>query len=119
MNKRSLISIPLICILFSGCANLNANLGKVSGTAIGAAAGGAIGKEVAGKKGMLIGIAVGAVAGYFIGDYIDRRRAEQDKISKQYKNKIIIINRTTCDSKNAVLCIVLFITSGTFIFLAK
>ena len=37
-------------MLFSGCANLNANLGKVSGTAIGAAAGGAIGKEVAGKK---------------------------------------------------------------------
>ena len=50
MNRRALISIPLACILLSGCANLNANLGKVSGTAIGAAAGGAIGKGVAGKK---------------------------------------------------------------------
>ena len=35
------------------------------------------------------------------------------------ENKIIIVNRTICDSKNAVLCITLFINSGTFIFLAK
>ena len=107
MNKRYIISIPLICILFSGCANLNANLGKVSGTAIGAAAGGAIGKEVAGKKGMLIGIAVGAVAGYFIGDYIDRRRAEQDKISKQYDVEIKHEDVKTTDQKGDKASIVI------------
>ena len=98
MNRRALISISLACILLSGFANLNANLGKVSGTTIGAAAG-AIGKEVAGNKGMLIGIAIGAVAGYFIGDYIDRRRAEQDKISKQYNVEVKHEDVKTTDQK--------------------
>ena len=75
MNRCALISIPLACILLSGCANLNANLGKVSGTTI------------------------GAVAGYFIGDYIDRRRDEQDKISKQYNVEIKHEDVKTTDKK--------------------
>ena len=82
-NIRIFISVPLVLAL-SGCAALNDNLGKVGGVTIGSAGGAAIGKQIDGKRGMVVGSIIGGAIGYFIGDYIDQRRAEQKKISQEY-----------------------------------
>ncbi|WDL73458.1 OmpA family protein [Helicobacter winghamensis] len=93
--KKGCVSVALAIVL-SGCAINQQNIGKVSGTAggvlVGAGTGAIIGKQVSGNSGALVGAGIGAIAGgiagFFIGDYIDKRRAEQRKISEAKNVKI-------------------------------
>lgn len=90
MIFKKIFTCTTLTLMLGGCAINQQNIGKVGGTTggtlVGAGVGAVIGKQVGGKGGALIGAGVGAltggVAGFFIGDYIDKRRAEQRKISE-------------------------------------
>ncbi|KDC48921.1 OmpA family protein [Pseudoalteromonas fuliginea] len=68
---KSLLSVTVLAVLFSGCEMNNA--GK--GAAIGAAAGGVLGKATSNHKDkrFFIGAAIGALAGAAVGDYMDKQ----------------------------------------------
>lgn len=69
--KKSLISIIISSLIFTGCASNNA--GK--GAAIGAIAGAVLGKSTSNHKDkrLVWGAAIGAITGAAIGDYMDQQ----------------------------------------------
>jgi len=88
MKKLSLSLAVSTTLLITGCSTISPNIGKIGGTTAGTAAGAAIGKQLGGNKGMFIGALVGGAMGYFIGDNIDKRRAELAKIAKKEKLEV-------------------------------
>lgn len=88
MKKLSLSLGVSTALLITGCSTISPNIGKIGGTAVGTAAGATVGKQLGGNKGMLIGALLGGTVGYFIGDNIDKRRAELAKIAKKEKLEV-------------------------------
>lgn len=69
--KKSLISVIISSLIFTGCASTNAE----KGAAIGAVAGAVLGKSTSNHKDkrLVWGAAIGAIAGAAIGDYMDQQ----------------------------------------------
>ncbi|MFT5636067.1 MAG: outer membrane protein OmpA-like peptidoglycan-associated protein [Cognaticolwellia sp.] len=72
--KKSIISVVVLSLVFTGCASTN----KEKGAAIGAITGAVIGKSTSNHKNKraVWGAAIGALAGVAIGDYMDKQEQE-------------------------------------------
>jgi len=78
--KKSIISLVVLSLAFSGCASTN----KEKGAAIGAITGAILGKSTSNHKNKraVWGAAIGALAGVAIGDYMDKQEQEfRDELS--------------------------------------
>jgi outer membrane protein OmpA-like peptidoglycan-associated protein len=99
MTRSSQVAVAssLLLALAAGCATAGRD------TAIGAGAGGAagagLGYLVGGKKGALIGLGVGALAGGSVGLYLDKQRAELEKVAQVKKTE----NGLLVQMKNDIL----------------
>ena len=91
------VAAPLLLVLAAGCATAGRD------TAIGAGAGGAagagVGYLVGGKTGALIGLGVGALAGGSVGLYLDKQRAELERVAQVKKTE----NGLLVQMKNDIL----------------
>jgi outer membrane protein OmpA-like peptidoglycan-associated protein len=91
------IAASLVIALLAGCATAGRD------TAIGAGAGGAagagVGYLVGGKTGALIGLGVGALAGGSVGLYLDKQRAELERVAQVKKTE----NGLLVQMKNDIL----------------
>ena len=83
------IAASLVIALLAGCATAGRD------TAIGAG----VGYLVGGKKGALIGLGVGALAGGSVGLYLDKQRAELEKVAQVKKTE----NGLLVQMKNDIL----------------
>tara|TARA_R110000787_G_scaffold38829_9_gene97642 strand:+ start:1360 stop:1989 length:630 start_codon:yes stop_codon:yes gene_type:complete len=78
--KKSIISLVVLSLAFTGCASTNTE----KGAAIGAVAGAVLGKSTSNHKNKraVWGAAIGAIAGAAIGDYMDKQEQEfRDELS--------------------------------------
>lgn len=88
--KKSIGLAVLVAFTAAGCADMGKR------TAIGAGAGGlagaGLGALVGGKKGALIGAGVGALAGGSVGLYLDKQKAELERVAetKRTENGVIV-----------------------------
>lgn len=73
--NKTILSIALASLLFSGCANDPYYRSKV-GVGLGAVLGGVAGHQVNGKNGKYVGAVAGAIAGGLIGRYMDKQQQE-------------------------------------------
>jgi outer membrane protein OmpA-like peptidoglycan-associated protein len=96
-TTKASIAVPLLLVLFAGCATAGRD------TAIGAGAGGAagagVGYLVGGKTGALIGLGVGALAGGSVGLYLDKQRKDLEKVAEVKKTE----NGLLVQMKNDIL----------------
>lgn len=79
-SKKTIISLVVLSLAFTGC--VSTNQGK--GAAIGAVAGAVLGKSTSNHKNKraVWGAAIGAIAGAAIGDYMDKQEQEfRDELS--------------------------------------
>jgi outer membrane protein OmpA-like peptidoglycan-associated protein len=103
MNRptQASLAVPLLVALALGALQGCATAGR--DTAIGAGAGGAagagVGYLVGGKKGALIGLGVGALAGGSVGLYLDKQRAELERVAQVKKTE----NGLLVQMKNDIL----------------
>jgi len=103
--KKSIGLAVLVAFTAAGCADMGKR------TAIGAGAGGlagaGVGALVGGKKGALIGAGVGALAGGSVGLYLDKQKAELERVAetKRTENGVIVNmkNDILFDTGSAVL----------------
>ncbi len=86
----------LLLVLLAGCA---AGRDTAIGAGVGGAAGAGLGALLGGKKGALIGLGVGALAGGSVGLYLDKQRAELEKIAQVKKTE----NGLLVQMKNDIL----------------
>jgi outer membrane protein OmpA-like peptidoglycan-associated protein len=72
--KKSIISLVVLSLVFTGCASTN----QEKGAAIGAITGAVLGKSTSNHKTKraVWGAAIGAIAGAAIGDYMDEQEQE-------------------------------------------
>jgi outer membrane protein OmpA-like peptidoglycan-associated protein len=95
------LAAPLLAVLAVGTLQGCATAGR--DTAIGAGAGGAagagLGYLLGGGKGALIGLGVGALAGGSVGLYLDKQRAELEKVAQVKKTE----NGLLVQMKNDIL----------------
>ncbi len=98
MNRKTLSSTAaaLTIVLLGGCA---AGRDTAIGAGVGGAAGAGLGALLGGKKGALIGLGVGALAGGSVGLYLDKQRAELEKIAQVKKTE----NGLLVQMKNDIL----------------
>jgi outer membrane protein OmpA-like peptidoglycan-associated protein len=92
MNRNALRTVAATAAVTfcAGCATagrdtaIGAGLGGLAGAGIGALAGG--------KKGALIGLGVGALAGGSVGLYLDKQRADLEKVAqvKKTENGLVV-----------------------------
>jgi outer membrane protein OmpA-like peptidoglycan-associated protein len=88
--KKSIGLAVLVAFTAAGCADMGKR------TAIGAGAGGlagaGLGALVGGKKGALIGAGVGALAGGSVGLYLDKQKAELERVAetKRTENGVVV-----------------------------
>ena len=96
-TTKASVALPLLLVLVAGCATAGRD------TAIGAGAGGAagagVGYLVGGKTGALIGLGVGALAGGSVGLYLDKQRAELERVAQVKKTE----NGLLVQMKNDIL----------------
>lgn len=87
MNRKQVMSIFIMAVLFAGCAEMNrAVKGGLIGAGAGGVLGGVIGKQMGNTTaGILIGAAIGGAAGASIGHYMDKQAAEIQKDLKDAK----------------------------------
>lgn len=73
-SKKSIVSLVVLSLAFTGCASTN----QERGAAIGAIAGAVLGKSTSNHKNKraVWGGAIGAIAGAAIGDYMDKQEKE-------------------------------------------
>jgi len=103
--KKSIGLAVLVAFTAAGCADMGKR------TAIGAGAGGlagaGVGALVGGPKGALIGAGVGALAGGSVGLYLDKQKAELERVAetKRTENGVIVNmkNDILFDTGSAVL----------------
>lgn len=90
MSKNVIVTSTIVALFLGGCstAQLNQNMGKIGGTTIGATGGAVIGKQIGGDRGMYIGAVAGGILGYLIGDEIDKRRQNLEKIATSENIKL-------------------------------
>jgi len=86
MNRTNRnVAAGMAAIFLAGCAT--AGRDTAIGAGIGGLAGAGVGALVGGKKGALIGAGVGVLAGGSVGLYLDKQRAELEKVAKVKKTE--------------------------------
>jgi outer membrane protein OmpA-like peptidoglycan-associated protein len=95
--SNAAVAFPLVAALVAGCAT--AGRDTAIGAGVGGAAGAGVGALVGGKKGALIGLGVGALAGGSVGLYLDKQRAELEKVAEVKKTE----NGLLVQMKNDIL----------------
>jgi outer membrane protein OmpA-like peptidoglycan-associated protein len=82
---RTLVVAAVALLTAAGCATPGKR--TVVGGAGGAVVGAGVGAAAGGKKGAAIGAAAGAVTGGLIGNYLDKRAAEMNKVAETEKTE--------------------------------
>jgi outer membrane protein OmpA-like peptidoglycan-associated protein len=97
--------VALAALLLAGCAT--AGRDTAIGAGVGGLAGAGVGALIGGGKGALIGAGVGALAGGSVGLYLDKQRAELEKVAqvKKTENGLLVqmANDILFDVDSAVL----------------
>jgi outer membrane protein OmpA-like peptidoglycan-associated protein len=75
-------SIALAVVLLFGGAACGAGKRTAIGAGAGTAAGAGVGALLGGKRGALVGAGVGALAGGSVGLYLDKQKAELEKVAE-------------------------------------
>ena len=83
--RRTGVLAAVALLAAAGCATPGKR--TVVGGAGGGVVGAGVGAAVGGKKGAAIGAATGAVAGGLIGNYLDKRAAEMNKVAQTEKTE--------------------------------
>jgi outer membrane protein OmpA-like peptidoglycan-associated protein len=96
-TRTTATAATLAVLLVAGCAT--AGRDTAIGAGVGGAAGAGIGALVGGKKGALIGLGVGALAGGSVGLYLDKQRAELERVAQVKKTE----NGLLVQMKNDIL----------------
>ena len=111
--KKSIGLAVLVAFTAAGCADMGkrtaigAGAGGLAGAGVGGAAGAGLGYLVGGKTGALVGLGVGALAGGSVGLYLDKQKAELERVAetKRTENGVIVNmkNDILFDTGSAVL----------------
>jgi outer membrane protein OmpA-like peptidoglycan-associated protein len=102
--KKSLVVVLLVAF-GGGCADMGKR--TAIGAGAGTLAGAGVGALIGGKKGALIGAGVGALTGGSVGLYLDKQKAELERVAetKRTENGILVNlkNDILFDTGSAVL----------------
>jgi outer membrane protein OmpA-like peptidoglycan-associated protein len=102
--KKSIVVAVLVAFGAAGCG---AGKRTAIGGGVGAAAGAGVGALLGGKRGALIGAGVGALTGGSVGLYLDKQKAELEKVAETKRTEqgllVNLKNDILFDTGSAVL----------------